>query len=61
MTIRDEDIRRQLRLGEDSLWEFKQVEFSGNTPVSPRRNDLADEFGAFANARGGVMLSCCVE
>ncbi len=56
MTIRDEDIRRQLRLGEDSLWEFKQVEFSGNTPVSPRRNDLADEFGAFANARGGVML-----
>ena len=56
MTIRDEDIRQQLRLGEDSLWEFKQIEFKGNTPVSPRRGDLADEMGAFANAGGGVLL-----
>ena len=56
MTIHDEDIRRQLRLGEDSHWEFKRIEFSGNTPTSPRRDDLADELGAFANADGGVML-----
>ena len=56
MAIRDEDIRRQLRLGEDSLWEFKQIEFNGDTPVSPRRGDLADEIGAFANASGGVLL-----
>jgi predicted HTH transcriptional regulator len=52
MTIRDEDIRQQLRLVEDSQWEFKRIEFSGDTPTSPHRNDLADELGAFANADG---------
>ena len=56
MTIRDEDIRQQLRLGEDSRWEFKQVEFSGDVPSSPRREDFADELIAFANAGGGVLL-----
>ena len=56
MTIRDDDIRRQLQLGEDSRWEFKQIEFNGDTPTSPRRDDFADELGAFANADGGVML-----
>ncbi len=55
MTL-DGDIRRQLRLGEDSRWEFKRIEFSGDAPTSPRRDDLADELGAFANAAGGVML-----
>ena len=52
----DEDIRRQLRLGEDSSWEFKAVEFAGNRPRSPRRGDWADEIAAFANASGGVLL-----
>ena len=54
--IQDEDIRRQLRLGEDSQWEFKQIEFRGDTPTSPRRDDWADELGAFGNADGGIML-----
>ena len=54
--IQDEDIRRQLRLGEDSRWEFKRIEFSGDTPTRPRRDDLADELGAFANADGGIVL-----
>ena len=54
--IQDEDIRRRLRLGEDSRWEFKRIEFTGNTPTGPRRDDLADELGAFANANGGVVL-----
>ena len=54
--IQDDDIRRQLRLGEDSQWEFKRIEFRGNTPTSPRRDDLADELGAFGNADGGIML-----
>ncbi len=54
--IQDEDIRRQLRLGEDSQWEFKQIEFRGNRPTGPRRHDLADEMGAFANADGGTIL-----
>ncbi len=56
MTISNEDIRRQLRLGEDSRWEFKRIEFNGDSPISPRRDDLADELGAFANADGGVLL-----
>ena len=56
MTVQDEDVRRQLRLGEDSRWEFKQIEFSGDRPISPARDDLADEMIAFANATGGVLL-----
>ncbi len=54
--IQDEDIRRRLRLGEDSQWEFKRIEFRGNTPTSPRRDDWADELGAFGNADGGTVL-----
>ena len=56
MKISDQDIQRQLRLGEDSYWEFKQVDFHGNRPIAPRRDDLADEIAAFANAGGGVLL-----
>ena len=56
MNYSDQDIARQLQLGEDSLWEFKQIAFSGNRPTSPRRDDLADEIAAFANADGGILL-----
>ena len=56
MTVSDAEIRRRLRLGEDSAWEFKQMEFEGDRPTGPRRDDLADELAAFANASGGVLL-----
>ena len=56
MKITDEQIRKQIQLGEDSQWEFKQVVFKGDTPNSPRREDLADEIGAFANADGGMLV-----
>ena len=56
MTYSDEEIRCRLQLGEDSGWKFKAVEFAGNRPRSPSRNDLADEIAAFANADGGVLL-----
>ncbi len=56
MTARYEDIRQRLRLGEDSRWEFKQIELSGNHLTSPDRADLADEITAFANANGGALL-----
>ena len=56
MAITTAAIERQLRLGEDSRWEFKQIEFRGDRTVSPRRDDLADELAAFANTSGGVML-----
>ena len=55
-TFSDEELRRQLRLGEDSHWEFKQIEFVGDNPKSPRRDELADEFAAFANTDGGTVL-----
>ena len=35
MNFSDEEIRRQMRLGEDSHWEFKEIEFAGNVPRSP--------------------------
>lgn len=56
MNYSNEEILQQLRLGEDSRWEFKQLEFSGDRLKGPRRDDLADEIAAFANARGGVLL-----
>ena len=56
MNFSDEEIRSQIRLGEDSRWEFKEIEFAGNAPRSPRRNDLADELAAFTNTDGGVVL-----
>ena len=52
----DEEISRHLRLGEDSGWEFKAVEFNDDRPRSPRRDDWADEISAFANSDGGVLL-----
>ena len=56
MNFSDEEIKRQMRLGEDSHWEFKEIVFTGDVPKSPRRDDLADELAAFANTDGGVML-----
>ncbi|MCY3805355.1 MAG: putative DNA binding domain-containing protein [bacterium] len=56
MSYTDDDIRSRLRLGEDSGWEFKQVEFRGSRPVRRQRDDWADEIAAFANASGGVVL-----
>ena len=56
MNFSDAEIRRQMRLGEDSHWEFKEIEFAGTVPKSPRRDDWADELAAFANTDGGVVL-----
>ena len=56
MKFSDEEIKRQMRLGEDSHWEFKEIVFAENKPKSPSRADLADELAAFANSDGGVIL-----
>ncbi len=52
----DDEIRRRLRLGEDSRFAFKQFEFRFNRPVAPDSHDLADELAAFANGNGGVLF-----
>ncbi len=57
MNYRVEEIESRLRSGEDSGWEFKQVEFAGDRPRRPTRGDWADEIAAFANAAGGVVLA----
>ena len=56
MNFSDAEIKRQIRLGEDSHWEFKEIVFVGNKPRGPSRDDLADELAAFANTDGGVLL-----
>ena len=56
MIYDDAQIRERIRLGEDSGCEFKQIEFAGDTPRRPRRDDLADEIAALANAGGGLLL-----
>ena len=56
MSFSDEELKRQMRLGEDSHWEFKEIAFAGNEPKGPRRAELADELAAFANTDGGVVL-----
>ena len=61
MTHSNQEIARRLQLGEDGAWEFKQVQFAGNRPVSPQRADLADEIVAFANAEGGALLCVFTE
>ncbi|MDE2763415.1 MAG: putative DNA binding domain-containing protein [Gemmatimonadota bacterium] len=50
------EILDRIELGEDSRWEFKQVEFAGTKLKSPKRAVLADEIAAFANSRGGAVL-----
>ena len=50
------DLARRIRLGEDSALEFKQVSVTGSRVTAPRRNDVADELGAFANGHGGELV-----
>lgn len=56
MRYDESEVREWLRLGEDSGCDFKQIEFVGDKPRRPRRDDLADEIAAFANAGGGILL-----
>ncbi len=49
-------LREKIRLGEDSLLECKSMVFAGGKIKGPRRDEVADELAAFANARGGVLV-----
>ncbi|MFC0708906.1 ATP-binding protein [Azorhizophilus paspali] len=46
----------QIRLGEDSAYEFKAVTIHDNKVTKPHRDSVADELAAFANGSGGVLL-----
>ena len=56
---RDKLIREllyQIRLGEDSGYEFKRIDIKGQTIKGPSQQDLADEMAAFANQKGGYLV-----
>lgn len=50
------DLVDKISLGEDSFLELKEIRFAGARVSAPRRDALADELAAFANARGGVCV-----
>lgn len=56
LRLPDDVVGRHLRLGEDSGWEFKEVELRGAKVASRQRDSWADSIVAFANADGGVLL-----
>ena len=51
-----EQIRNQLRAGEDGRAEFEEVRFGDQGVMSPNTEELAGELVAFANAEGGVVF-----
>ncbi len=51
-----EQLLEKIRLGEDSFLECKEIVFAGGRIKGPRREELADELAAFANAAGGVLV-----
>lgn len=50
------DLLYRIRLGEDSEIEFKEVRIDGSKIKGLRRDSLADEIAAFANASGGIIV-----
>lgn len=56
MPIDESRFWREVRLGEDSELEFKEVRFKGNRVSSPKRAAVADELAAFANSPGGRLV-----
>jgi ATP-dependent DNA helicase RecG len=46
----------QIRIGEDSAYEFKRVIFTGNKLTDPHPDSLANELAAFANGSGGTVV-----
>lgn len=46
----------QIRLGEDSAYEFKAVTLHDNKVTRPQRDSVADELAAFANGNGGILV-----
>ncbi|MCY4572560.1 MAG: putative DNA binding domain-containing protein [Gemmatimonadetes bacterium] len=46
----------QIRLGESSFLELKEVRFRKEQVTGPRASNFADELAAFANSHGGVCV-----
>ena len=50
------ELARRIQLGEDSTLELKRIVLAGGRVSDPKRNDMADELAALANARGGTVI-----
>lgn len=50
------ELLEKIRFGEDNFLELKEVRFAGGKIRGPEQDELADEFAAFANSRGGMLL-----
>ena len=51
-----ERLLQQLKLGEDSRVEFKEVVFASDRVREPHRDAIADELAAFGNTIGGTLI-----
>jgi predicted HTH transcriptional regulator len=51
-----DELIRQIRLGEDSSLELKDLRYRGNQVDEPHRNSIADELSAMANTADGVFI-----
>jgi len=50
------NLLKQISLGEDSTIELKKIEYSDNSVSGPHRNSMADEMAAMANSHGGTII-----
>ncbi len=51
-----ENLLKQIRLGEDSSLELKNLDYKGDKVVGPHRNGMADDLAAMANTASGVFV-----
>ena len=54
--MNNELLLKQISLGEDSILELKNIEYTNNNISGPNRNSMADEMAAMANSHGGVII-----
>ena len=54
--MKDDEVERRIRLGEDSSLELKDVRVPGRRVEEPNARDIADEFAAAANSQGCTFL-----
>jgi predicted HTH transcriptional regulator len=50
------ELLKQISLGEDSVVELKNIEYTGNVISGPHSNSMADEMAAMANSNGGIFI-----
>jgi predicted HTH transcriptional regulator len=51
-----DELLKQIRLGEDSSLELKDLRYRGNQVNDPHRNSMADELAAMANTANGIFV-----